>query len=269
MEKLDRLVWAEGLSVRAYGVQLGLRASEPGVLGPLLERLPPEWKPAASPRVERMYSYIAGGQEPGSRVRRFHLLYIDHARVAREHTLDRCLEALEIDARHTVAALSKQRVFIHAGVVGWNGGAIVIPGASFSGKTSLVAELVRRGAAYYSDEYAALDRHGRVHPFAKALSIRGDGERSPEELGGVGGRRPLPVRAIVEAPYREGARWRPRSRSAAEGALALLSQALPGRTDPARTLSAVRAAASGALVLSGPRGEAAAMAERLLARVAA
>src|SRR3954447_11776388 len=267
MEKLDRLVWAEGLSVRAYGVQLGLRASEPGVLEPLLDRLPPEWKPASSPLVDRMYSYVAGGQAPGSRVRRFHLLYIDHARVARDHSIVPCLEALEIDARHTVAALSPQRVFVHAGVVGWGGGAIVIPGVSFSGKTTLVAELVRRGATYYSDEYAAIDRHGRVHPFAKPLSIRGDGERSPEELGGLGGRRPLEVRAIVEAPFRPGARWRPRERSAGHGALALLSQALPGRTDPARTMSAVRAAASGAVVLSGARGEAEGMAERLLERL--
>src|SRR3954470_9379656 len=269
MQELDRLVWAEGLSVRAYGVQLGLRASEPGVLDPLLERLPPEWKPAASPLVERMYSYVAGGQAPGSRVRRFHILYIDHARVARDHSIDRCLEALEVDARHTVAAMSRQRVFIHAGVVGWNGGAVVIPGASFSGKTSLVAELVRRDATYYSDEYAAIDRHGRVHPFAKRLSIRGDGERSPEELGGAAGRRPVPVRAIVDAPYREGARWRPRSRSAGEGALALLSNAIPGRDEPARKMSAVRAAASAALVLRGPRGEAAEAAEHLLARLAA
>ena len=265
MEQLDRLVWAEGLSVRAYGVQLGLRASEPGVLGPLMERLPPEWKPAASPVVDRMYSYVAGGQAPGSRVRRFHILYIDHARVARYHEVDPCLEALEVDARHTVAALSPQRVFVHAGVVGWGGGAIVIPGASFSGKTTLVAELVRRGATYYSDEYAAIDRHGRVHPFAKPLSIRGDGECSPEELGGAGGR---PVRAIVEAPYREGAHWRPRDRSAGQGALVLLSQALPGRSDPARTMSAVRDAAASALVLSGPRGEASEMADRLLARLA-
>jgi hypothetical protein len=76
------------------------------------------------------------------------------------------------------------------------------------------------------------------------------------------------VRAIVEAPYREGASWRPRQRTAGHGALAMLSQALPGRSDPVRTMSAVRAAASGALVLSGARGEAEEMADRLLARVA-
>jgi hypothetical protein len=267
MAKLDRLVWAEGLTVRAYGVRLGLRASEPGVLEPLIARLPPTWKPAASPVADRVYSYVAGGRVPNSSVRRFHILYIDHARVTRDSSIDSCLEAFELDTRHTVAALAPRRVFVHAGVVGWAGGAIVIPGASFSGKTSLVAELVRRGATYYSDEYAPIDRYGRVHPFAKPLSIRGDGERSPEELGGTGGRRPLEVRAIVEAPFKPGARWRPRERSAGHGALALLSQALPGRTDPARTMSAVRAAASGAVVLSGARGEAEDMAERLLERL--
>jgi hypothetical protein len=255
--------------VRAYGVRLGLRASEPGVLAPLLERLPPAWEPAASPVVDRLYSYVAGGASPNGRLRRLHLLYIDHARVARDRAIDRCLEALEIDARHTVAALSPRRVFVHAGVVAWAGGAIVIPGASYSGKTTLVAELVRRGAAYYSDEYAPIDRHGRAHPFPKPLSIRGDGERTPEQLGGRAGGRPLAVRAIVEAPFRAGAQWRPRRRSAAEGALALLSHAIPGSTDPARTLNAVRAAAAGAAVLSGPRGEAAEMAERLLERVSA
>jgi hypothetical protein len=269
MEKLNRLVWVEGLTVRAYGVRLGLRASEAGVLEPLLARLPPAWKPAASPVVDRLYSYVAGGGEPNGGLRRLHLLYIDHARVARDRVIDPCLEALEIDARHTVAALSPRRVFVHAGVVGWGGGAIVVPGASYSGKTTLVAELVRRGATYYSDEYAPIDRHGRVHPFSKPLSIRGDGERSAEHLGGRAGSRPLAVRAIVDAPFRDGARWRPRQRSAGEGALALLAQALPGRTDPARTLTAVRAAAADAAVLSGPRGEAADMAERLLERVSA
>jgi hypothetical protein len=255
--------------VRAYGVRIGLRATEPGVLEPLLARLPPGWEPAASPVADRLYSYVAGGRDPNGRLRRLHLLYIDHARVARDRAIDPCLEALEMDARHTVAALSPRRVFVHAGVVSWRGGAIVIPGASYSGKTTLVAELVRRGATYYSDEYAPIDRHGRVHPFPKPLSIRGDGEWSAEQLGGSAGRCPLEIRAIVEAPFRAGARWRPRERPAAEGALALLSQALPGRTDPARTLSAVRAAAADAVVLSGPRGEAAEMAERLLDRVSA
>ena len=70
-------------------------------------------------------------------------------------------DALEVDARHTVAVLSPQRVFIHAGVVGWSVHAIVMPGRTFTGESTLVEALVRRGAEYFSDEYAVLDRKGR------------------------------------------------------------------------------------------------------------
>ena len=55
----------------------------------------------------------------------------------------------------------------HAGVVGWRGRAIVIPGRSHAGKSTLVAELVRRGAVYYCDEFAVLHETGRVHPYRR------------------------------------------------------------------------------------------------------
>ena len=42
-----------------------------------------------------------------------------------------------------VANHAPDRVFLHAGVVGWRGHALVLPGTSFAGKTTLVAELVR------------------------------------------------------------------------------------------------------------------------------
>jgi hypothetical protein len=193
-------------------------------------------------------------------------LYVDAARVARDRALEPALDALEIDARHTVAALAPRRVFVHAGVVGWRGRAILVPGASYTGKTTLVAELVRAGATYYSDEYAVLDRRGRVHPFAKPLSIRGDGERDAAAEGHRVGRGPLPVGMIVLAPYRSGARWRPRSRSAGEGALALLANTVPVRSDPSRALAAIRRTAVDATVLKGARGEASEMARDLLER---
>src|ERR687894_479249 len=50
-------------------------------------------------------------------------------------------------------------------VVARGGRALVRPGPSLSGKTTLVAALVRSGAAYLSDEFAVLDPEGRVHPY--------------------------------------------------------------------------------------------------------
>ena len=80
-----------------------------------------------------------------------------------------------------IAEVARNRVFVHAGVVGWKGRAIVIPGRSYSGKSTLVSELIRAGAAYYSDEYAVFDSRGRVYPFAKPLEMR-DVVRHVEEI---------------------------------------------------------------------------------------
>jgi hypothetical protein len=82
---------------------------------------------------------------------------------------------LESEIRQWVAKTAKKRTFVHAGVVNWHKRAIVIPGRSRSGKTTFVAELVKAGASYLSDEFAVLDSRGRVHPFAKPLSIGASG----------------------------------------------------------------------------------------------
>jgi len=81
-------------------------------------------------------------------------------------------EAFETDLQLYVAEMAPRRLFVHAGVVGWRGQAIIIPGRTFTGKTTLVAALVKAGATYYSDEYAVLDVRGRVHPYARPLGIR-------------------------------------------------------------------------------------------------
>lgn len=64
-------------------------------------------------------------------------------------------------------------LLVHAGVVTWNGEAIVMPATSGSGKTTLVAGLVRAGFGYLSDEIAAIDpTTGRVAPFPLSLSVK-------------------------------------------------------------------------------------------------
>jgi hypothetical protein len=67
-----------------------------------------------------------------------------------------------------VAAHTTRYIMVHAGAVSWQGAAIVIPGYSYHGKTTLILELVRRGFGFLSDEIAALDRtSGRVDPFPR------------------------------------------------------------------------------------------------------
>src|SRR5262249_10896677 len=160
---------------KTYGVKIGIRANKREWLTRVLHHLPSEYEVVSTPTVDRMYSLIIGGPARRSGVRRLNLLYGDHQRLARSANVDEVFDRVESDLRLFVAELARNRIFVHAGVVGWKGKAIVIPGPSYSGKSTIVAALVRAGASYYSDEYAVFDARGRVHPFAKDLEMRDNG----------------------------------------------------------------------------------------------
>jgi hypothetical protein len=271
VDRIDRLGWAAGTCIDTYGVRVGVRSNEPRLLDLLEPRLPPGWKPAASPVVDRLFSLWVDPREDGAS-RRPSRLYAGRLRRARTKHLEELLATLETEIRQSVAAEARGRVFVHAGVVGWRGRAIVVPGRSRSGKTTLVAELVKAGAEYYSDEFAVLDPDGRVHPFPKPLSVRGEGgcdlharRQSAEELGGVCGREPLSVGLVVLTSFRRGASWSPRRLSAGKAVLEMLTHTVPARLRPEDSLAALGQAVEAAAVLEGERGEAQELAGRLLA----
>src|SRR5205085_10412678 len=128
------------------------------------------------------------------------------------HRLTDAGRALVAHAESFVAERAPDHLFVHAGVVAWKGRAIVMPGASFAGKTTLVQAWLEAGATYYSDEFAVLDRAGRVHPFARPLAVR-EGPtawpgRVPAAALGAGiGTTPLPIGLVLVTAYRAGARW--------------------------------------------------------------
>ena len=270
MEKIDRLRWEAGIAFTAFGVSVGVRVSDANILERVCALLPPGRKPVAGPTVRRLYSFIVGGPTSRSGVRRFNLLYADSARLIRSHDVEETLQQLEIDLELCIADRAPRHTFVHAGVVGWNGKAIVIPGRSHSGKSSLVSALVKAGATYYSDEYAVLDERGRVHPYPIPLAIRPDNGNGPptkyqaEDLGGLTGRRPLSVGLVLVTRYVNGTRFCPRRMSAGRAVLALLANTLPARRRPQRALDVLTRVVSHARVLRGPRGEAATAAPEIL-----
>jgi hypothetical protein len=270
MAKLDRLGWAAGTCISSHGVRLGIRVDEPELLEKVADRLPPGWRPARSDRVDHVFSLVRGGSGPRRGVRRMSLLFSGITRRTRTPRLEDVLVALESDLRLAVASSARRRVFLHAGVVGWKGTALVLPGKSCSGKTTLVAELLRAGAEYYSDEFAVLDARGRVHPFAKPLSVRRKGgvdRLPPESFGSRAAARPLPVGMVVFTSWRNGTRLRLRRLSAGRGALELLQHAASARRRPEQTLGVLGRVATQAVLVEGTRGGAAEAARALLARL--
>jgi hypothetical protein len=199
-------------------------------------------------------------------------VFKDRARVSDSQTLELSLIMLEGQLRGHVAYQSPDRTFVHAGAVGHEGRALIFPGHSFAGKTTLVAALVRAGAVYYSDEFAVLDADGLVHPYPKPLSLRdepaaGQAETNVEELGGVAGVEPLPLGLAVFTYYRPGAEFRPDSISPGAAALELVSHTVSVRARPDAAMRALTRALADATALKGQRGEAHEIADRLLESV--
>lgn len=255
-------------SFQAYGVRFGLRANDPAALARALSTLPLGWQPAPEGEVDILYSLHVAS--PG--LDSHHWLYEGATLLASAPSLDGLLPILQHHAELLTAWLARDRLFVHAGVVGWRGRAILIPGRSMTGKTTLVKALVEAGATYYSDEYALLDDAGHVHPYARPLYVRADGAPygqpvAVETLGGQVGTAPLPVGLVVVTHYQAGARWRPRRLTPGQALLALMDNTVAAQGDPAHSMPILRQVALHALTLRGQRGAAAATARALLRRL--
>lgn len=271
MQKIDRLGWSGGFAFKSHGVLVGVRVNDPAVLRLFAERVPPG-STFESGIVDQLYSVVIADAGSSRRIKRYNVAYCGAQRLARSIDLETVLDAFESHLQITVAEWSPIRAFVHAGVVEWKGKAIVIPGLSFSGKTTLVKHLVQAGAKYCSDEYAVLDRRGWVHPYPRPLGLRSEDsartERIPiEDLGGVIASRPLPVNLIVSTTFKAGAIWRPRRLSAGKGVLELLSHTVSARRRPSLALTALPKAAAHATILKGVRGEADRIADAMLEKV--
>ncbi len=240
------------LAFEVHGARAAIAASDAELFAAVAALLPPE-------------ATLLG---PGSAETRFALVREDgHFRVDTPWERDlRCrdwelaLAVLEGELHLHIAWHAPNRIAIHAGAVVHRGRAIVIPGPSLAGKTTLVAALVRAGTLYFSDEFAFLDDQGLVHPYPRPLAVKGNGAgelRWPvERLGGVKGTKPVAIGVVAVTSYRPGAQWEPQQRSRGRGVVALLSNAPPAAERPAQALAVARRAVATALVLESERGEA-------------
>lgn len=163
--------------------------------------------------------------------------------------------------RVVVGEMTDSYVFIHAGVVKLLGKIIVFPGHSYKGKSTLVAELLKEGAEYYSDEYAVLDSDGLVWPYPREISLRsriGSAETdvTPRELGGVIGKSACPADLVIFTEYLADAVWRPDVLSVGAGILEVVNYTLPFNRNSSFCLEVLAKALKNAVIYKGFRGEA-------------
>jgi hypothetical protein len=259
---MNHLSWPVRVKGKAFGVCLGLWTNEPTLLDRVAPILPPGWMAAESGRIDRLY--LLKARDPAG-----YRLSVAGRRLVQTADLDHVIDRLETDMQIFLGESSREYVFVHAGVVVWRGKAILIPGRSYSGKSTLVAALLRAGAAYYSDEFAVLDRNGLVHPYPRLLSLRqADGTRPlrfrPESLGSQQDPGPLSVGLVLLTRYCAESSWRPRPISLGTALLRLLQHCVPIRRRPADVLTVLQRALMEVPVLRGARGEAQDTAPKIL-----
>ncbi|HEX8371038.1 MAG TPA: hypothetical protein VF604_21010 [Pyrinomonadaceae bacterium] len=244
--------------IESYGVKIRIGTDTPEAFQTIEKTLqavlPGCFRIIEKSDVEHHFTLFWGGDGKDS-------LYLNEKEVPSNHSRTDVMRGFETQLRLTVAEYAPERVFMHAGVVAWKDLAIVIPARSFQGKTSLVAALVRRGAVYYSDEYAIFDADGCVYPFPKTLSVRGEideftqKEYPVEAFGGVAGEKKIPVGMILITGFKPDAEWKPQILSAGQGILEILEHVVPIRHNPKFSIKVLNQVANRAIIAKTLRGD--------------
>ena len=248
-------------------MRLALAFDDPELEPRVREILPPGWTPARAVSSSTRFALRETGPDA-------YEVTISGAPAVEHASLEVALTLLDSQMRLSIATNARDWLFVHAGVVAVERGALVIPGATFTGKTTLVQALVHAGATYYSDEYAVLDDAGLVHPYPRPLSIRSDDgsagrERRMHPIGRVAGDQPATMAAVIITRYRRGIQWRPKRLTTGQGVLALLANTVPAQERPEESLRTLGRAIAGATILEGDRGEAGPVASAMLDELAA
>lgn len=255
------------LTLAAFGCTVELAGTEE-ILAEARRRLPAAYRPTGGPARQR---WSVQACEGGAWA-----VTVDGAERRRgdaEAALEVALSEIEL----FVAERAHGAVFVHAGCVAVGDRAMLLPGRTQSGKTSLTMALVEAGAEYYSDEFAILAPDGTVTPYPRPPAVRDESGRSRRvAIEVAAGRRAPDVAADPEAShapavgivailrYDASAGWDVRPLSRGEAVLSLLANTVPAQLQPRASLTATAMAAAGAVAITGTRGDAADAARRLL-----
>lgn len=262
----------DGFEVRfsSYGLNLAVwfdsRVLDHARLDALLGVLPPGARRRSVETVDARFSAVwrTAAQSPIATAG-FHL-YVDDTFAglgAPRNQMEHLLHILESRIHGYIATHARQHVFLHAGVVGWNGSALVLPGQSCSGKSTLVWELVQAGASYYSDEFAVIDAEGRVHPFPRRLTMRTEASDTGMRIDlerhvppGDPSAAKLPIGLIAFTRHLDGASWTPVELAGTPALFALCEHALGMEHRPRRCLDTLQRVVSTTRVIRSDRGAA-------------
>lgn len=221
-EIIKNIEWADEFALECCGVELNVRTDCRRLKAELRGLLPfvnqqSEFAPTAADTV----TLITG------QAKLFNGLFFNDERAMDYEVSNENFFEFAADKILMILALISlpSKIYLHAGAVVWKNLGILLPAASFAGKTTLVREFIEAGADFYSDDCIILDAEQRMHPFPRDLAIRTEHGRVHRNAryfnakNGVGAAR---VDLIIFAEYAENAGWRGHRLSGGTGVLKLM-----------------------------------------------
>lgn len=258
-----------------YGSEFSVSFDDLGLIKKLPDILPPYHKITPFNDSARIFKIITKSTKDVNG------LYWDNEKI---HQIDEISESslILIGDKIQMAlaiALPPEKYFLHAGAVEYKNVGIIIPGTSFSGKTTLTREFIKRGARYYSDDCAVIDKYGYLYPYSKKISVRKNNtlfkadfwnkgkDISAQSIGADLGQNPVRIGLIIFSEYEQNQTWLNRPISSGETVLHLAQNLFyPASMTlyPAETLELLSRLAAEAVIFCGIRGEAEDAAEKIL-----
>lgn len=254
------------ISVTAWGATAQLLAPDRETLERVLAALPPAVRVGGEGRAARTLELVDDG---GSGPR----LVVDGRKLARFDNLEDTIAVLSSSIETLASTHSDTHAFLHAGAVEVGGRAVMLPGRSHAGKTTLVRALLERGARYLSDDLVPIDAGLRAHPLARPLMVRAARGAAtepvpPERVGSRAALAALEIAAVFCVrfdPAEPGLRLEEKTDAASFAAL--LAHAPGAQIRPDVIVPILAGIARRTPVFVGARGEAGAAADALLARL--
>lgn len=244
------------ITLRALDLTVLLTGPDDGMLAAAAHRAPAGWdvtieEPAAP--ADLVFEFAASAT--GVRLRCEGELVAAATRA--QVVLDRFEQLLPLE----VALRTRRGAVLHAATALTDHGAIVLPGRSGIGKSTLLAALLDAGARYGGDDLVVVNADGSLAPIATPLAPRSPDRRGPRqrtEPHDLGWNPGPPVRAamVLFLRHARGGGLALRRLNRGEAALALLAEMPAARTAPAQALAASAGLARACPVWKGHRGEA-------------
>ena len=220
-EKFEEVEWSEKFCLECYGTKINIRTDYGNLKSELLKYIPVIKQSDGFDEVPNTVSLITG------RGKNINGLYFNNEPAMLFERLEK--DTIEFAADKILmimAAVSlPSKIYLHAGAVVWKGFGILIPGISFSGKTTLVREFIEAGADYFSDDCLVLDDRGNMLPFPRDLAIRTDNGRVFKNAANFGAKNGIgkeKIKLIVFADYVKNSVWEARKLTVGESVLKLM-----------------------------------------------